>query len=312
MKKPTFISIVIAICINTFLVAQIPQFNVKEFAPVGAKWEYKVSQIFESTKNYCKTEVIKDTIIQSKYCTVLRSDCLAFSKPYNIFYLYSDNSKVYIYDKNEFQLLYDFTAKSGDSISTWIPYPRNCGMYAKFKIDSTKVLTYGKLNYRAYWVSSSYKCRSFRYAGPIVERFGNLNYLFPVDETIEEVNNLTKYSDNCVQLSFLPITCNASPKPCNLNVIYNSQCVMVSTTEQRQDNKIVKIFPNPVSNILNVEVPDYTFNKIELIGVDGCVVKNVSTNQVSQIDVSMIPSGIYIMILHTQYSMSHVRLNISH
>ncbi len=311
MKKPTFISIVVAICMPIFLLAQTPQFNVKEFAPVGAKWEHIVWQVFSPEELHCTMEVVKDTIIQNKKCSVLKSNCLVSDNKTHIFYyIYSTSDKVFIYSQSTFNLLYDFSAKAGDSLKIWFPYNINCGKYNNFKVDSTRVLSDGKFNYRAYWVSSSDACVSWRYSSPIMERFGNLRFLFAYNRAHEQTTFLTKYSDKCVSLSFSPINCQPTPLPCNVNINYQPDCIKVATNEVESMN--INVFPNPVSNIFTIQTNSSEINKVELIQLNGSILKSAIFTETLQIDVSDIPNGIYIIKLQGKKGVNYAKLSVFH
>jgi hypothetical protein len=294
----------IAISLN----AQVAQFNVKEFAPVGAKWEYKIGA-FDAPAFPCNTEVTKDTIIKEKRCSVLKSNCSYV--PRKIMYLHSDGDKVFIYDRSEFQLLYDFSAKKGDSLTMWLPYENeNCGQYSKGKVDSTTIINYGKYNYRAYWLSSPSQCNYFRRDYPIMERFGRLSYLLPTGLAVGV--NLTNYSDNCVSASITNGNCPLA-SVCNLKVSYNSQCIMVATDELKSNNDIVTIFPNPAREFINIQISNIDkVNKIVLIEMNGRVIKNMVLSEMLHVDVSDVRSGIYIVAIHTKYNVFNVKVNISH
>ena len=67
----------------------------------------------------------------------------------------------------------------------------------------------------------------------------------------------------------------------------------VSVTETELFNDVVKIYPNPVSNVLHIETGDLNLvPEVKLYSIQGVLLMNVKG---SQIDVSSLPKGIYIV-----------------
>ncbi len=315
MKKPTFISIVVAICMPIFLLAQTPQFNVKEFAPVGAKWEYFVRTI-DRNDYYCAIESIKDTMIQGKRCSKLRSDCFRrVDKKYNYYYFHSTNDKIFVYDNNSFNLLYDFSAKKDDTLTIWRPQNSNCDTNLRAKVDSTKNVVFGDYTYRTYWVSIL-NCRSWRFIEPIVEHFGNLRFLFPINEVNEVVPEFFQYEDNCS--SVIPdLYSKCKPKPrCNNIISYKRECIEVSNNETDNIINTIKIYPNPVSNIVEI-YSDEELHSFQLQSIQGDILRKERVytqkiNNLHYVDVSNIPNGIYIFTFYSKKGVVRSKLCITH
>lgn len=83
------------------------------------------------------------------------------------------------------------------------------------------------------------------------------------------------------------------------NKFYNGVCWMFNdiTEDINANSKVrIKLYPQPVSALLNVEVQgDFYVNRLEIINQIGQIVYKVSDNSIHQIDVSAIPSGYYFL-----------------
>jgi hypothetical protein len=182
MKKKYNILILLFLCqVNFFVSAQSES---DTFAPLGAKWHYGVYENFWMDWQHYRTfEVIKDTVIEDKQCSVLQQMDYFFYHPEDIIesyeYLHQEQQKVFKWNKeyDTFDLLYDFSAEVGDS---WI------APYSSYSIIDTATITVnavdtveisGKKLKRMTVTSSSFSSfgDNVQY---ITERIGGSGYLF--------------------------------------------------------------------------------------------------------------------------------------
>ncbi|MEJ6615204.1 MAG: T9SS type A sorting domain-containing protein, partial [Saprospiraceae bacterium] len=75
------------------------------------------------------------------------------------------------------------------------------------------------------------------------------------------------------------------------------------------------IYPNPVSEILQVELLDLTnrVNKISLIGIDGKIVLNLRQLTISNlqtVDVSRLSNGLYVLYVETEKGSMYHRVSV--
>ena len=80
------------------------------------------------------------------------------------------------------------------------------------------------------------------------------------------------------------------------------------------DNEI-KVYPNPVSEILQVELLDLTnrVKQISLIGIDGKLVLNLTQLTVSNlqtVDVSRLTNGLYVLYVETEKGSVYQRVSV--
>jgi hypothetical protein len=103
-----------------------------EYAPYGAFWKYTLHRFivdypYNCEFNICdqgkqRLEVIDTVTIQGKSVSVLQQfwgDSDTSGEP--LIYVHANNDSVYFYAQNDFHLLYDFTAKDGDTININVP-----------------------------------------------------------------------------------------------------------------------------------------------------------------------------------------------
>jgi hypothetical protein len=85
-------------------------------------------------------------------------------------------------------------------------------------------------------------------------------------------------------------------------VVYNTKSSLNSINESVNYSKLIKIFPNPVNEILNIEVPDrIRLSKIILIDLTGRLVYTFGTT-IRTINLEKIESGSYFMVFNTEYN----------
>ncbi len=88
--------------------------NDEPFVPVGATWSYfyiynVTSAKIAGTTQINKSTCLKDTLILGKKCSEIQIDYTACSYFPHTIYMYRENKKVFIWNKNEFVLVYDFS-----------------------------------------------------------------------------------------------------------------------------------------------------------------------------------------------------------
>jgi hypothetical protein len=113
------------------------------------------------------------------------------------------------------------------------------------------------------------------------------------------INKMYHTYDNDILLSFLHIsrklqTLPIVPKWRNWTLI-NGKDLGLTTSTYSYDVNRPKLYPNPVSDLLNIE-SEFIYNEIEIIKIDGTLYKKEKTST-KYIDISILPNGTYICIL---------------
>lgn len=259
------------------------------FAPIGAKWYYGI-QLSQSApdKDYRTLEVIKDTLIDGKQCSVLeqtehyKNGDAEYISGYK--YLFYDQQKVYRWDKEKegFSLLYDLSANVGDS---WTVPCLSCGnpasdSFITIHVNSVKYIQLSGKYLKQLTVSVD---GLYSFGETITERIGGNGYLFLFDYGADDtfIPNLRCYSDGEITGSFSGEACDA----------------------------IVSEVTNPTENKLSIIVAkDYVIipesilsntDKVRFYDVTGKCILAVAPDKNGKISISTLSKGVYILAIHT-------------
>jgi len=261
-----------------------------------AVWYYSSPYAYIHSDACTKVVLNGDTLIQGLTCKELLIKDSGTNEVVSTEYLHFRNDSVlyYNYYENAFHTLYDFTAKTGDTVTVhknkfkptdgflWLDSIDNF-QYIISEIDSIQIsgtwLRRQKIkpyDYESWGFSSSDT------AEYIVEKIGNIGYLFgrfPIVTTMETVGMLRCYSDYTINFK---------------NPNWDKECDFVTSIEDPQISTI-RIYPNPSNKEINIES---TNNKIilsiEIMDVDGRSFKQMEVNDLkTKITISNLSSGIY-------------------
>ena len=278
----------------------------QNWSPTGATWYYGFSAW--QVAGYYKIEYIGDTTINSIQCKKLcKSRCTKYiGIPYSdsivsvigTEYTYADSDRVYIFKHNQFYTLYDFSAQVGN---TWtipeIKHYNGCDTIGSIRVDSIGTTTINSQALRYICVSLTNTAQKWGWNAKIVERIGpikpfsNCDYLFPVkfdncgmniDEMIEG-GNFRCYSDS----TLFNYSSNIAPA-CDFITSINSI--------EKPPNQ-VKVFPNPASNLLTLQLPENTSKgEIKIYDFIGQQIFSLCLQKpLTLIDISGFESGLYII-----------------
>lgn len=174
----------------TFLIAMlsITVFSQEEFAPIGAEWYYNYRESMDGPETgYYLLKSIKDTTIDSKVCrilshTLMNSKGISMNKGESILYEDVKENRIYRYLFGNFYLLYDFTKTTGDTIIVKEPYSETQYDSIITVVDSVGIETVAEnIQLKVLYVRPV-EGRKYDFQGKIVEKIGNLHYLFPFNQ----------------------------------------------------------------------------------------------------------------------------------
>ena len=274
-----------------------------EFAPVGAEWYYTYAVGGENPANHFNRVVSeKDTIIEGNNCRVLRQYYDNSEIANEKYVIRQEQGKVYYYYQEQFNLLFDFDAETGDTVKFTFKYreydfdnwPFNQPLYKDTVLSARYVIDAITTN--------SYKLKTFKtiileedkyivYNEPVLpmfhnytERIGYSSVFIPMFDnaahTADSQFILRCYSD--ANLSFVSDWWSYHSLPCDYSI------AMDINTPKVED---IKIYPNPAKDIFFVECENvYLITLYDMLGRE---VLNQNINGKSAINISHLASGVY-------------------
>jgi Secretion system C-terminal sorting domain len=174
------------LCFSLHLFAQ----NDEPFVPIGATWSYfyeygSLNAVQPAgTPKINKSKCVKDTLIMGKKCSVINIDYTACSYFGKTVYMYRENKKVFIWNKNEFVLVYDFSKdKVNDSWETAFIAPDGKKETVYFSTQKVDTLTlYNGKKLRQFTLNIGTDAKNIKYKG--VELYENIGFRVHILPTI--------------------------------------------------------------------------------------------------------------------------------
>ncbi|MDL2262870.1 T9SS type A sorting domain-containing protein [Bacteroidales bacterium OttesenSCG-928-I21] len=304
MKK-IFILATALIGLSTFLNAQ------NSFPTDNAIWNYKVwADDFFSSNNgernvyyvICGDTIVDDIVYDKLYSnldTVICGENLGqfiggfrqdgqkvYFLPYNCYY-YNNNWRCSF--GSEF-LLYDFGLSIGEEIELWRGFYYNFWDRYPHDFETEQYKTYVVNN-----ITIENGIKIFDFGDDIwYEGIGSVNGLFHRGEQM-----LNGY---CFEITLNCFKHNDTVKYINNSECNNCFCenfIDIKENTTIVDN--IKIFPNPVKDILNIELPkDIIIKSVIIYGIDGKLIeKNMFSFDAGQLNISNLQTGSYILNVNT-------------
>jgi hypothetical protein len=267
-----------------------------EWAPTGAKWYYEFSYNNGNAESYITIESIGDTVIDGISCKILQQECIR--DPYYLnrkYYTYKNDDQVWLYDGSAFRLLYDFSIQPQDEWTTYGPSLYHmCDTLTNILVDSVGYEELNGLSFKYMIVSFPEFGWNFSLCGNeqtrISEKFGSYGFMFPQEECGSDI-----------------------PAPCMLRCYEDSEFGYYSTGVDDSCTyeygvgikdimlvENVKIGPNPVKDILSIELKGNTENSKFWIynATGGIVTTSAITNSTTRFDMSQFKKGTYIVKIY--------------
>lgn len=184
---------------------------------------------------------------------------------------------------NNENLIYDFGIEIGDTLaSSYIPTE-----YATVEAIDSILLNDGTKRKRLDLISIT--CPNFNDDEYWIDEIGGINHA------------LTFIHEFCITDVSAHLQCFSKNGDLLYGPRYGEQCFIINSTNELKQNAL-KIFPNPTQNILNLEYDEnIKIEKVNIFDFQGQVIKSLPIeNQISQINISDIPNGVYFIKIETQ------------
>lgn len=258
--------------------------NDYEFAPIGAEWYYSehAGGATPVDSEYVLYKSVKDTVILGSLAKkiertyYLHNGDTSYLTPY---FVMQGINRVYLWNPNanKFDLLYEFNASVGDTLTLDVPYEMQSTISAstyRLVIDSIVLETYNNIILKKYQIRP---LDGFSWMSNwIMDKAGGLDWFIPRGAIILEAGGpLRCYRDNKVDIKFVAIDCD-----------YRSTS---NIKTNRFDNLL--IYPNPTSGLFRIKT-DENIDKVEVFN---CLGKLLKSSTEEEIDLTKYPTGTYLI-----------------
>ena len=263
--------------------------TAQSFGEIPSKWYYKSQSNYGEQNGTFICEVTKKVSFQGKMCSeITRKDYMNWvgvSCNYFSNYIYEEDSMVYYWDEdyNKFTMLYNFNAKPD---SAWVipyldPWPKDDSV--SIYVDSVGYEQFGSSTRKVLYVTWS-KSNGGPVQDKIVYGIGLISFIYPMSFL------------NCDMAWASGLVCFESPTIGYFNSGLRPDCLYTNVGIEEETEKLkVSIYPNPVSDLLHIELKDFSHaHAFKIHDLNGRVVLEPEiTEPTIEIDVSGLASGMY-------------------
>ncbi len=286
------------ILLHFFLHVLLSNCSAQNWLPVGSEWTYTMSEWGrDAGTNLLRIE--GTTHIHNQNVVILTRESLTCDERPSTEYLYKKNNKLFYYEKeiDDFRLLYDFGVGVDDYfyIPLWDGIRRQGRDTLYIRVDSIGSFSINNLKLKKYYFRADFDIPPVAQIGPhdrkrvIIEDIGNLVNLFHVVE-----------NGACDWYHMRDLICFKHPDHGWINIV-NNGCNLVGDVKIPSSDQLFKIYPNPVSNEISIEIINEIPEKITLYSLTGKTVRIwQKSNQISNknkitLSISDISLGIYML-----------------
>lgn len=265
------------------------------WSPMGATWYYDYSN-GAGNEGYVKIEYITDSMFAGRDSRALLKTRHWYNETNNTTgmdtigyeFTYSSNDTVYVYRFGEYRVLYNFDVGAGE---TYQAMGKNlgagCDSTAEVIVDSTGTAMYSNHNLRYQKVSQATNA-DWQVGSTIVERIGDLNYMFP--------------EPGC-----RPDAVEGGPLRCYTDIDFGtystgiaSECdLLVGLREAEKATKAIAVYPNPATESVNIKLKNVeaTAYHISIFSSTGQLVRREQVQGKADIrlDISELNNGVYLL-----------------
>lgn len=300
MKK--FIKISAVIVVILFTNKSFAQF----FGPDGTNWYY--SKIFvvpdPIIEDYIQITSSGDSTIHGISCNKLMVNTPLFcGDQQTVKYTYYSNDTVFFYEPayDSFQILYCMNANQGDSWDIRIPDLSDEDTIS-VSINSIDLITINGVELKRFDVTytTHFDNMNFSYNSFIIERIGDLNYMF---------NIMPEWSYTCDEAYISGLRCYNESNSGIYSTGISETCdfqSFVGISEIDQSESI--IYPNPSNDIIYFAMDDSSNVLYAIFDLQGHEVLNGIYN--SSINIASLNPGSYILTINENGTLKTTKLQI--
>lgn len=257
------------------------EIEIPEFAPTHAEWYYEI-QNDNGSITYQQLQQEGDTVINHKDVKIIVRTNTLYDKHQEITheYVYEEDNVVYWWNKtlNEFTMLYDFAAETGDG------WQINAGTETiTLHVDAIELVEYDGRTYKVMNVSDE----GDLFSGNIVCGIGHVASLFP-EKLMQKALPFDVESLRCYWVNDNLIL--------HMGTVDCDEILDVEENVSAQDSESIVLYPNPTNGTLYIESQDdvSTFSISNMLG-QTVMTGNIADSQT--IDVSGLDDGMYFICI---------------
>ena len=257
------------------------EIEIPEFAPTHAEWYYEI-QNDNGSITYQQLQQEGDTVINHKDVKIIVRTNTLYDKHQEITheYVYEENNVVYWWNKtlNEFTMLYDFAAQTGDQ------WQINAGTETiTLHVDAVELVEYDGRTYKVMNVSDE----GDLFSGNIVCGIGHVASLFP-EKLMQKALPFDVESLRCYWVNDDLIL--------HMGTVDCDEILAVEENVSAQDSESIALYPNPTNGTLYIENQgDASIFSISNMLGQTVMSGNIADNQT--IDVSLLDDGMYFICI---------------
>ncbi len=295
---------IVIIILLSLLEKSIAQTDDLNWAPIGAVWNYIIPSITGGSSSY-NLIAVKDTVIEGKLCRKMQND---FGNVRIFFHTQGDS--VLHYTDDQFKLLYDFSARAGDTIKIDYSDPICEKEVVSLVVDSTGAIIRNNDTLTVQWISQPFldqTCGIGFITGIIIEKIGALGFLIP--EFIQGDPFAPSGALNCYSDTLCTVPFNVSAFA---NSLYNYNtdslvdfCVsgitcdtLVSVLKPLGELQGVSLFPSPAKDLVTLESTQFPIQGVSIYDLSGRLVFSSTIDSIKgklDIEISHLPRGLFFL-----------------
>lgn len=270
----------------------VSNLDAQVFAPNDAVWHYTYDPDITLDDGYQRVEVSGDTVIDQYNCKVLSTTNVGYNYFNQEYYefagekiiIYEEDSIVYYLKSDNFYVLYDFAAKTGNSYTS-ICYPGHCDSTFRVTIDSISYVEYNLDSLQKFHISINDEVTSFYY----VEKLGYSEYILPMFNIGCEELTGPNYPGplRCYQDGILGLYSTGVTNDCDY---------ITGVKKSPQDSKF-SLYPNPVRVSMQLSAEDDQVYSYEIRDCYGRLITGDTFHRETRIQVADYTKGLYFVTL---------------
>jgi hypothetical protein len=265
--------------------------NFSQTLNVGTEWYYHQSALFGENGNYIKMQIVADSTIDGKVCKKFTGGygCSKIADRGEFVYFEYKKAYRYDFDRRRFWLLYDWSARVGDTVTIYVPQPNVVDSF-KIRIDSVTIWT---PNGEPLLIQKT-------------SRIGASRWIFANQQIIEKVGTNAVFfpqSTSCNPIQFGSLRCFNEPNQLPVKFV-NYKCdsiiIRIATSELLK-NRQISIFPTPSVSELNAAIDEPVEGgfSIQIVNLVGQVVwrsPKIIYDKETKININDWQSGVYNLV----------------